>query len=181
MSKEPVMNAVPPYKKVAHDPHYGQVACAAAGGKLTTASRERLKHVSPYSIRVKVAIRYYNLYQQDPDYPFNRWEEQYNAIKELPIDDFFGAVYLGEPDLDPAGRRKKKGMQAKFLYIKTLLAAIRESEPAMHWDLQKRFDYYPAKVVTAKLRKAIKRGLVDGCCCGCRGDFRLTEKGKRAI
>lgn len=36
----------------------------------------------------------------------------------------------------------------------------------------------PAKVALAKMRGLIKRGLVDGCGCGCRGDFMITEKGR---
>ena len=36
----------------------------------------------------------------------------------------------------------------------------------------------PEKLQLAKMRQLIKRGLVDGCTCGCRGDFFLTEKGK---
>ena len=30
---------------------------------------------------------------------------------------------------------------------------------------------YPEKVIRAKAWRLIKRGLIDGCCCGCRGDF----------
>ena len=33
----------------------------------------------------------------------------------------------------------------------------------------------------AKMRQMIKKDLVSGCCCGCRGDFELTEKGKLAL
>jgi predicted transcriptional regulator len=33
------------------------------------------------------------------------------------------------------------------------------------------------KLVLAKMKSMIKRGLVDGCPCGCRGDFVITEKG----
>lgn len=36
----------------------------------------------------------------------------------------------------------------------------------------------PWKVVLAKMRSLIKRKLVDGCGCGCRGDFNLTDKGR---
>jgi len=32
-------------------------------------------------------------------------------------------------------------------------------------------------LVRAKMASLIRRGLVDGCACGCRGDFELTEKG----
>lgn len=39
----------------------------------------------------------------------------------------------------------------------------------------------PDKVVLAKMRRLIDRGLVDGCPCGCRGDFELTEAGHAMI
>lgn len=35
------------------------------------------------------------------------------------------------------------------------------------------------KLVLAKMRQLIKRHLVDGCGCGCRGDFVITDKGKQ--
>lgn len=35
----------------------------------------------------------------------------------------------------------------------------------------------PEKLVLAKMRGLIAKDLVDGCPCGCRGDFVLTEKG----
>lgn len=31
----------------------------------------------------------------------------------------------------------------------------------------------PPKVALAKMRAMIRKGLIDGCACGCRGDFRL--------
>lgn len=36
----------------------------------------------------------------------------------------------------------------------------------------------PVKLQLAKMKQLIKRKLVDGCGCGCRGDFYLTDKGK---
>ena len=35
----------------------------------------------------------------------------------------------------------------------------------------------PWKLQLAKMASMIRRGLVDGCACGCRGDFMLTAKG----
>ena len=35
----------------------------------------------------------------------------------------------------------------------------------------------PPKLRLAKMRMLIKKGLVSGCDCGCRGDFEITEKG----
>lgn len=35
----------------------------------------------------------------------------------------------------------------------------------------------PPRLVLAKMRRLIRRGLVSGCDCGCRGDFEITQKG----
>ena len=35
----------------------------------------------------------------------------------------------------------------------------------------------PRKLVIAKMRTLIGRGLATGCACGCRGDFEITQKG----
>lgn len=69
-------------------------------------------------------------------------------------------------------------MQAKDLSDERLLAAVRAVR-GIHgapkwsalWDVQKQLSDVPPKVVLAKLRSAIKRKLLDGCGCGCRGDF----------
>ena len=39
----------------------------------------------------------------------------------------------------------------------------------------------PPKLALAKMRMMIRRGVVDGCTCGCRGDFVITEKGLAEI
>lgn len=36
---------------------------------------------------------------------------------------------------------------------------------------------YPRKLVHAKWKSLVRRGLVGGCDCGCRGDFEITDKG----
>jgi len=38
-------------------------------------------------------------------------------------------------------------------------------------------DGTPRKLQLAKMRMLLKRGLIEGCTCGCRGDFEITEKG----
>lgn len=35
---------------------------------------------------------------------------------------------------------------------------------------------FPEKVIRAKAKRLVKRGLVDGCTCGCRGDFEIREE-----
>lgn len=50
---------------------------------------------------------------------------------------------------------------------------------ACTWTLAERsFPQVPQKVVAAKLRQLMKRGLLTGCSCGCRGDWLLTDAGR---
>lgn len=39
---------------------------------------------------------------------------------------------------------------------------------------------YPEKVVIAKFRSLVRRKMTEGCDCGCRGDWQLTQKGADA-
>jgi len=39
----------------------------------------------------------------------------------------------------------------------------------------------PPKLLLAKMQKMGRKGLVDGCFCGCRGDYEITEKGKQEL
>jgi hypothetical protein len=39
----------------------------------------------------------------------------------------------------------------------------------------------PEKLVQAKMRNLILKGYVDGCYCGCRGDYELTDKGLKYL
>lgn len=89
-----------------------------------------------------------------------------------------------------------KTVQAKHVPESDLLMAVKriraekaEGKPfsqaqlfsADRWELQRAFDQFPPKVVLAKLRSLLRRGLLDGCGCGCSGGFFLTEAGKQAI
>lgn len=49
---------------------------------------------------------------------------------------------------------------------------------ATMFDVEPAFPDAPYKVVHAKARALIRRGLLDGCDCGCRGDWSLTDKGR---
>lgn len=59
----------------------------------------------------------------------------------------------------------------------------RDDPPKPHWanrwDLARLFPEAPEKVVLAKLRSLIKRKLINGCPCGCRGDFETPEYTQR--
>jgi hypothetical protein len=49
------------------------------------------------------------------------------------------------------------------------------------WDLRPYFPDMPDKVILSKARKLIKRGLINGCDCGCRGDFGILDKGRALL
>jgi hypothetical protein len=38
-------------------------------------------------------------------------------------------------------------------------------------------DGIPPKLRIAKMAQMIKKGIVSGCPCGCRGDYEITDKG----
>lgn len=40
---------------------------------------------------------------------------------------------------------------------------------------------YPDKLRRAKVKSMLRKGLIDGCACGCRGDFELTDKGRQIL
>lgn len=48
-------------------------------------------------------------------------------------------------------------------------------------DLEYHLPEVPTKVIMAKMRALIRRKLIDGCACGCRGDFWVTEKGREYL
>lgn len=39
----------------------------------------------------------------------------------------------------------------------------------------------PPKVALAKMAAMIRKGLVKGCACGCRGDFEITKGGESVL
>lgn len=39
----------------------------------------------------------------------------------------------------------------------------------------------PEKLIIAKMSTLIRRGLVDGCPCGCRGDYVMKESGYKLL
>lgn len=71
-------------------------------------------------------------------------------------------------------------MQAKDISDKVALAALSKAR-GLHgvprWsslsDVQAALAQFPPKVVLAKLRSMVKRRVISGCACGCRGDFEL--------
>lgn len=81
-------------------------------------------------------------------------------------------------------------MQAKDISDESVLAAIeRVAKPgstdgymglapsASRWDIAWQLGGdLPEKVLLAKLRTMVRRGVLEGCTCGCRGDFHILAK-----
>ena len=79
------------------------------------------------------------------------------------------------------------GMQAKDITDAVMLealAAVRGKngvpEWSSLWDVQKQLDDFHPKVVLAKLRSMVRRKVIGGCTCGCRGDFELPSVARAA-
>ena len=39
----------------------------------------------------------------------------------------------------------------------------------------------PENLIIAKMAQMIKKGVLDGCPCGCRGDYEITDKGREEL
>jgi hypothetical protein len=50
------------------------------------------------------------------------------------------------------------------------------TKSASWYDIQRLWDNVPPKLMLAKLRNMERRGLIDGCPCGCIGSFTVIEK-----
>lgn len=80
-------------------------------------------------------------------------------------------------------------MQCKDIPDEPILRMLAANPERWHnWIFDDEFDVrrampagVPEKLALAKMRGLIQRGLVDGCDCGCRGDFQITPKGSEAL
>jgi hypothetical protein len=73
------------------------------------------------------------------------------------------------------------GVKASDIPDLDVLRAIEQVKTgigATGWIVAEQFPEIPEKVILAKLRRLGRRGLIDGCGCGCRGDWELTNVGR---
>lgn len=80
-------------------------------------------------------------------------------------------------------------MQCKDIPDRPILEMLALNPEQWHqWDVcyepNKQFDVMnampegtPPRLALAKMRMMIRRGVVGGCPCGCRGDFTITDEG----
>lgn len=78
-------------------------------------------------------------------------------------------------DVRAAGARPVKASDISDEQLLVAVRTVRGRHGALRWstlwDVQGELAAFPPKVVLAKLRSAVKRGVLKGCACGCRGDF----------
>lgn len=76
--------------------------------------------------------------------------------KDIPDESFLEAI---EATIE--ARTTEWGLDAKY---------------ASRWDIHDLLGHHiPEKVVLAKAAQLIKRGIIDGCTCTCRGDFEIVK------
>jgi len=73
-----------------------------------------------------------------------------------------------------------KTHQAKYVTDEQILYVIdmvrnNQNMWTSTWDLDLYYPHIPPKVLLAKCRSMIKRGIITGCPCGCRGDFERKK------
>lgn len=70
-------------------------------------------------------------------------------------------------------------MKCSELSEEVIFAAVRLAKyPILgqnRWEIYKAFPGVPEKVVQAKLRNMVARKKLNGCACGCRGDFLIPS------
>ncbi len=72
--------------------------------------------------------------------------------------------------------------QSKDISDISVLNAIKKTtaEHGGMWSclghVQEELAQFPERVVLAKLKSMIKRKLIDGCACGCRGEFTINPQ-----
>jgi hypothetical protein len=75
-------------------------------------------------------------------------------------------------------RKPKAADISDELFLGTVLAVWEEEGSWTNtWHLAERIPGFPPKVVRAKAAQLIKRDMLTGCTCGCRGDFELAPRG----
>ena len=111
--------------------------------------------------------------------PRNQWQDRLEEVRrELSGGD---PLWWGRP----AGVVTPKSMQCKDISDEVFLGIVaRHQARTGRWMLRGEVEDFTGwhwKIIVAKARKLILRGLLDGCYCGCRGDFEITIKGRKLI
>ena len=92
--------------------------------------------------------------------------------KDIPDDAFLAAIDTAM-DIRDQGAWPNRNLGSSACDIQMVLAGLGGgiNRPDRSWD---DIPAMPLKVVLAKAKALIRRGLITGCACGCRGDFNRS-------
>lgn len=105
---------------------------------------------------------------------------KYNATNPKPSPRIMRRLQMNAED-EAAGIfvPKSKRLQAKHIPDERILMVIdqftTERYTAMTWEIYAAWPHIPRKVILAKLDKMVRRKVLDGCPCGCSGQFRIIK------
>ncbi len=71
-----------------------------------------------------------------------------------------------------------KAADIKDEEIYTFIKAQNRDFGVSRWDIEKAFPQFKPKVVFAKLQQMTRKSRLEGCPCGCRGDFKIPKGAK---
>ena len=69
--------------------------------------------------------------------------------------------------------RRPKASDIADAQILAIIRDVKGPYASMRMDIEERLPEFPPKVVLAKLHALVRRKVLDGCDCGCRGDFLI--------
>lgn len=96
-------------------------------------------------------------------------------------------VVLDEHQFDSLFNLKKK-LQCKHIPDRPILEFLAKRPGRWHNWFGNEYDNsvtlampmnLPSKLVRAKMKRLVQRKMVNGCCCGCRGDFEISPEGQQ--
>lgn len=89
------------------------------------------------------------------------WWFGYRHARDIPDDLFLDAI------------RAARGLWTRRWAMLSDIQAVLAGVPLSKQGYPEEFPGVPRKVVLAKAKRLINRNVIDGCDCGCRGDFEI--------
>jgi hypothetical protein len=89
------------------------------------------------------------------------WWHGYQHARDIPDELFLDAI------------RAARGLWTRQWAMLSDIQAVLAGVPLSKRNYPDEFDGVPRKVVLAKAKRLIDRKVIDGCPCGCRGDFEI--------
>ena len=99
--------------------------------------------------------------------------------KDISDDEFLEAVDTARHLRGPNPYTDKIPYSTTIWDIQSVLSGYPEDVGTNSWS-RDNSGYLPFNLIRAKARKLVKKGKLDGCVCGCRGDFSVITEEQQA-